>query len=74
MHSLIDHGAAAVPAGAHVSKNISCHRAQAERIVEFAEGEQPANGRDLRAEEFQPDSLVDRQCDDGASTFIAGSR
>jgi hypothetical protein len=35
-----------------VGKNICCHCAQAERIVEFADGEQPAIGRDLQAVEF----------------------
>jgi hypothetical protein len=50
---LRDHSVAAVAASARVSKNISCNHAQAERSVEFSEGEQPAIGRDLQANECQ---------------------
>ncbi len=53
---------ASVRAGPGVGKDIACHHAQAERIVEFAEDEQPGIGSDPRPVELQLEAAVEREC------------
>ncbi len=61
MAELAQQGMAPVRTGASVRENLSCHLAQAESIVEFAAGLQPAIGGDLGAVELELEATVEHQ-------------
>ena len=57
---LSNQGVASVRAGPGVRQDLSSGLAQAEGIIEFAAGEQPTIGRDLRSVELQLEAAVER--------------
>ena len=60
---------APVRTGASVRENLSCHLAQAENIVEFAAGQQPAIGRDVGAVKLELEAAVKCQAESGILRF-----